>query len=205
MNVTMRVMDDSGRQKGARADAPPREAWERLGALLAERRGQLDPRYRHRNVFATEVGLKESLLADVENAKRETFTPPTLAAIEVAYRIAPGSIRQVLDDPSLTEFPHRLGGAVLAVSSGDSATVAESETVTQREPLRNPGDLGDDIPFSSLKPWEQRLLMITELSPEQRIKILTIARWELREMPAGNPMPADRPTSLADRRQNGPS
>lgn len=114
MGVTMRVMDTSGGQTGTPGDGFPLAAWERLGVLLRQRRGQLDARYRHRNVFAEEVGLKESLLADLENAKRTTFTQETLAAVEVAYGLGPGSIREALTNPSLTEFPHRLGRTRMA-------------------------------------------------------------------------------------------
>lgn len=71
--------------------------WKRLGDLLVQRRIELDPRYRVREVFAAQAGIHPRMLYDIERAKRTTFPPGTLATFEVAYQWAPGSIKRVLD------------------------------------------------------------------------------------------------------------
>jgi hypothetical protein len=83
------------------------DAWERLGDMLVQRRISLAPRYRVRELFASDVGLKWRLLYDIERHKRQNFTDETLAAFEVAYQLRPGSIATVLDggQPELMEVP----------------------------------------------------------------------------------------------------
>ena len=75
---------------------PSADAWARLGELLVQRRIEIAPRYRERTVFAEDVGIHWRMLHDIERAKRKSFTPETLAAIEVAYRWRPGSVARVL-------------------------------------------------------------------------------------------------------------
>jgi len=72
------------------------KAWSRLGELLIQRRVDLDPRYRNRQVFSDERHLDYRLCYDVEQAKRTNFGQATLAAIEQSYGLMPGSIRDVL-------------------------------------------------------------------------------------------------------------
>jgi hypothetical protein len=110
----------------------PRDAWERLGRLLAARRAQIDPRYRIRKVFAAEVGaemdIRESMLADLENAKRpNTFPPATIAAFETAYQLQPGSFEEALAGGELTP-------------ASRSLTLMDSPATTY------PDEVGDD-PF----------------------------------------------------------
>jgi hypothetical protein len=114
-------------------DSYPQEAWQRVGSLLAARRGQIDPRYRVRKLFAEQVGLKESLLQELEGGKRTTFRPSTLAAVERGYRIAHGSIYKALQDPTLTEFPDRAGESHVELT--DKAAARDDLTVhTTEEP-----------------------------------------------------------------------
>jgi len=82
---------------------PPRQdgSWARLGELLVQRRIELDPRYRNRRIFADERGLNWRLLHDLERAKRTNFEPETMAAVEVAYGLAPGSIGRTLSGGEL--------------------------------------------------------------------------------------------------------
>lgn len=82
--------------------AYPHQAWLRLGRLLQERRGQLDPTFTKRTRFADAVGVNLKTLVDIEKAARTTFSDATLAAIETAYQWRPGSIRAVLEggDPA---------------------------------------------------------------------------------------------------------
>lgn len=76
--------------------------WQRLAALLSDRRTRLDPQYKSRLKFAADTGLNERLIADLENARRSSYRSTTLGAVETAYRWAPGSIDRVLEggDPA---------------------------------------------------------------------------------------------------------
>lgn len=78
-----------------------------LGEQLKRRRVDLDPKYRSRGVFAAETGLNERLVADLENARREGYRDTTLAAVEVAYRLEPGTVSRFLEgrDADLVVLP----------------------------------------------------------------------------------------------------
>jgi hypothetical protein len=77
------------------------ERWQQLGAFLIQRRTQLSPRFHNRGAFCEATGLKYRLIYDIEEARRTNFGASTLAAIEAAYRLEPGTI------------PRFLAGAVL--------------------------------------------------------------------------------------------
>jgi hypothetical protein len=83
------------------------DAWERLGAMLRQRRISLSPRYRVRELFANETGMHWRMLHDIERAKRDNFTDDTIKAIEVAYQWRPGSVARVLagGEPDPMEVP----------------------------------------------------------------------------------------------------
>lgn len=72
------------------------EAWKRLGNLLVARRIDLNVTYRNRRAFAADTNLDYRVLYDIERARRDNYTDSTLAAIEKAYKWAPGSIQRVL-------------------------------------------------------------------------------------------------------------
>jgi hypothetical protein len=72
------------------------DAWARLGALLVRRRVELDRRYRNRQLFATERDIEYRLVSDIERHRRQNFEETTIAVIEAAYDLAPGSIGRVL-------------------------------------------------------------------------------------------------------------
>ena len=75
--------------------------WQRLGALLIQRRTALNPRFHNRGAFCDATGLKYRLVYDIEEARRTNFGGSTLAAIEAAYRLAPGTIGRFLDGGDL--------------------------------------------------------------------------------------------------------
>lgn len=78
-------------------DAYPREAWERLGQRLKQRRPQIDTRYRVRKIFAEEHdGLTDKTVQEIENAYRTTFSDVMLSTIEAAYQLKGGSIERFL-------------------------------------------------------------------------------------------------------------
>jgi hypothetical protein len=75
---------------------PNEPAGKRLGSLLVRRRIELDPAWRSRKAFAAEHNLLYRIVNDAENGNRFNFEPVTITAIEVAYRLAPGSLRRSL-------------------------------------------------------------------------------------------------------------
>lgn len=79
----------------------PRAAWVRLGELLVRRRIELDPRYRNRRAFTSERAVEYRIVNDAELGKRDNYEPGTIAALEVAYALAPGSIGRALDGGEL--------------------------------------------------------------------------------------------------------
>ena len=78
------------------AVSDPREGWERLAALLINRRVELSPQYRNRQKFAADTGLNERLISDLENSRRTSYRSTSLRAVERAYRWQPGSIDRAL-------------------------------------------------------------------------------------------------------------
>jgi hypothetical protein len=67
-------------------------AWRRLGAMLIQRRTAIDPRFHNRGTFCDVTGLHYRVVYDIEEAKRRNFGNATLAAIETAYQLEPGTI-----------------------------------------------------------------------------------------------------------------
>ena len=72
------------------------DRWQRLGALLIQRRTALDPRYHNRTAFSEATGLNYRVVYDIEEARRANFGTSILAAIEAAYRLEPGAIGRFL-------------------------------------------------------------------------------------------------------------
>ena len=98
----------------------PSAAWERLGEMLVRRRLELDPRYRNRQTFARERGPRlYRVFSDVELGKRTSYKPATLAEIEAAYQLEPGSIGRFLGGGDLD--PPQSGGSGPAAASSDEA------------------------------------------------------------------------------------
>jgi hypothetical protein len=75
---------------------PSQEDWKRLGEQLIRRRVLLDRRFRKRRVFAEECGVNWRLVSDIESARRTNFGQAVLAELEIAYRLAPGSMERFL-------------------------------------------------------------------------------------------------------------
>lgn len=101
------------------------EARARLGEQLVRRRIELDPRYRNRQLFADERGVSYRIVSDIEAGRRENFEDATLAALEVAYQLAPGAIQAAETRGHLEPLP--APPALQAVPSpDDDADPAES-------------------------------------------------------------------------------
>ena len=89
----------------------PTANWKRLGELLVRRRIELDPRYSNRRLFADESGLNYRIVSDVERGRRDNYENQTIAAVEVAYRVLPGSVARVVagGEPALQPVPAPAG------------------------------------------------------------------------------------------------
>lgn len=69
--------------------------WQRLGALLAQRRRELG--YRRVAPFVRAHNLSHrKTIDDLERARRDNYSPATLAHVELIYGWQPGSIAAVL-------------------------------------------------------------------------------------------------------------
>lgn len=76
-------------------------AWRTLGDLLVTRRVQLDARYSNRRTFVAEThsGKEDSwyrMVTSIENGSRTNYARETLAAMEIAYQLTPGSILRTI-------------------------------------------------------------------------------------------------------------
>jgi hypothetical protein len=77
-----------------------------LGALLTERREELDPRYYVREVFAPERGINLRTAADLENGRPRNFTPLTLRdVVAPAYAVTYESLLDAADGGDLLALP----------------------------------------------------------------------------------------------------
>jgi hypothetical protein len=81
------------------------DRWAALGEFLIHRRIEIDPRYRKRTVFVRETHMNERAIYDIEKARRQDFSLPTIIAIEQVYRLETGFVRKFLSstDPAEDE------------------------------------------------------------------------------------------------------
>lgn len=133
-------------------DTPESQRWKRLGKSLLARRVELDLRYRNRRAFAADVGLDYRVLYDIESGRRSNYSDATLHAIERAYRIQAGSIRNALT-----------GGAIEPI-----APPVEGEARQAATPEPTYSD-----------PAEQKIWEITELPPVVRRQLIGVLRVTL--------------------------
>lgn len=106
----------------------PTADWKRLGELLVRRRIELDPRYSNRKLFARERGLNYRIVTDLEHGIRGNYEDGTITAAEVAYRVAPGSLRRALAGGGLEALPPPVPlRAVPAAAAETAGTPAERE------------------------------------------------------------------------------
>jgi hypothetical protein len=85
--------------------AHPAAAWQRLGAMLGQRRVELDPRYKNLALFTEDRGINYRLGWDIEAGRRTNYRRLTLRAIEVAYHLQPGAIDAALTGGHLAVLP----------------------------------------------------------------------------------------------------
>lgn len=73
------------------------ERWQRLAELLAARRARLNPEWADRTRFCSDTGLSYRSLSDLENGRRDNYSPAWLAKVERAYQLKPGAIRRYVN------------------------------------------------------------------------------------------------------------
>jgi hypothetical protein len=146
----MQAMTGNGER---RMETYPKDAWQRLGHLLKQRRPKIDPRYRIRRTFAEENHLTDKTVQEIENAYRETFSTEMLGAVEVAYRLPAGTIRHVLSSPDVQQLPELPTGAQRIVG-----------------PIRpsGPVEIPAEVSLQDLAAWEQHLWHTPDLTVEER-------------------------------------
>lgn len=71
-------------------------AWERLGRLLEQRREQMHRPWRKLTQFTRDRDIDYRVAWDLEHGRRTNYRQLTIAAVEVAYGWAPGSVASVL-------------------------------------------------------------------------------------------------------------
>lgn len=76
-------------------------AWLRLGQLLTRRRIEIDGRYRNLEQFCRERNVDWRACWDIEHARPRNWRRESLVALEVAYKLEPGSIASALTGEDL--------------------------------------------------------------------------------------------------------
>jgi transcriptional regulator with XRE-family HTH domain len=70
------------------------QGWERLGAAVVARRVELGMLTREQLVEKS--GMSRRLLSDIENGRRTSYDPATLARVEQALQWLPGTVDRIL-------------------------------------------------------------------------------------------------------------
>ena len=141
-------------------------AWQNLAGLLIHRRVQLDPRYRNRRTFCDEKQIEYRVVSDIEGARRSNFSAPMLTALEVAYDIPDGGIKQALTDPTLKELPRRN----TSPTSPRRASPHASNTSLY---------IPADVHLADLEPWEQHIWRTPDLTANERRGLIRFGRLQL--------------------------
>lgn len=104
---------------------PATDPWKKLGTQLVRRRIELNPAYHNRQTFVTERRLNYRTVSDIENGRRDNYEPQTISAIEVAYAVAPGSVRAAIAggelEPLAAPEPSRREAPASPAADGDAA------------------------------------------------------------------------------------
>ena len=104
--------------------------WQRLGEMLLNRRVELTGDT-NREAFARDAGLRYSRsLFDIENGKRDNYSPAMLAQMEQVYRWAAGSIELVLQGGQPIELSDGHRSAAL-LSLKDRRYTGQTELVCE--------------------------------------------------------------------------
>lgn len=128
-------------------------AWQRLAAMLIQRRTAIDPRFHSRGAFCKATGLKYRLVYDIEEAKRTNFGSGALASIEAAYQLEPGTIRDFLAGEEVSGLTPWLA-AVPDAPAAEDATVHDIMLRVFTDPL------------------ERRVWESTKLTEDERLAVI---------------------------------
>ncbi|MEV4178783.1 hypothetical protein, partial [Nonomuraea sp. NPDC049709] len=119
-------------------DAPD---WTTLGNLLVARRVQINPVYRNRRRFVADTagGSPDSwyrMITSIETGARDNYSRETIAAMEVAYQLEPGSLTRSVRtqqlEPKRQEAMVRPGGP-----GGETHTPEPPASVIERQVLED--------------------------------------------------------------------
>ncbi len=124
--------------------------WGTLGNLLVRRRVQLNPHYKNRRKFVadTHSGSEDSwyrMITSIETGARTNYSRETLAAMEIAYQLEPGSLDRSLRTQAL-EPQRQAAMAAAPVMAGGSAQEAPPASEIERrvlEELRTQAEASD--------------------------------------------------------------
>jgi hypothetical protein len=156
----------------------------RLGELLIRRRLDIDPRYQNRQVFADERGVEYRIVSAIERGERANFQIVTIAKLEAAYDLAPGSIASFLAGG---ELELREPAAPLAEPAParrlrvlDDPTISSSELAAEIAMVE--AELAARTPPRDAT--EARIWQMPDLLPDERRKFVAVLRI-LRRGPGG--------------------
>lgn len=122
----------------------PPEAWQRVGALLRARRGELGGR--NRKEFARAGAVSDRPVYDLEEGRRTNFRPETIAQLERVYQLQPGAIEKALKGGGLDK---------LSTDQADSLNVIDHQVESGHMLIAIP----DDLPAEErevLRRWAER-------------------------------------------------
>jgi hypothetical protein len=142
----------------------PEKNWVRLGKLLVRQRIELDPRYVNRQLFANERCIGYRTVGDIERGRRSNYEEATIAAVETAYAVTPGSVAGALAGGELTPLPPRAGAAVPRQHPGEDPVPGWFPEVSQVARRLFPRDRAKQLLWSmETEPEEVRSRLIEAL------------------------------------------
>lgn len=150
-----------------------KSAWERLGRLLADRRVQIAPRYRNKNLFAAEREINRRMLWQVESGDRDNYRPDTIRAIEVAYMLAPGAIDRALAGGDLEPAPEPPRPHSAPPPSGTDALRALFENEPEPD---SPEDRGAWDIFPAREDYALRWIWRSDRPEQERRAMIKVVR-----------------------------
>jgi transcriptional regulator with XRE-family HTH domain len=104
--------------------------WQRVAGAVISRRRALG--MRTASALAEKMQVSSRLLGDIENARRTSYSPGTIAALEAALRWESGSVRAVLDGHEPVERPELTAReAGRALEHGDADVLEELRSISR--------------------------------------------------------------------------
>ncbi|MGH3745766.1 MAG: hypothetical protein ACRDT8_00015 [Micromonosporaceae bacterium] len=147
----------------------PASAWQDLGRWLAQRRVELNPRWRHRAQFISDVAPRmRRVITDLETAKRTNYKSETLHAMDGLYGLAIGGIETKLAGGEPVKLED-IEGRDATTQAGE----AEGATTTMRVLASELDQLPDEVKNRAVRAVEAAgLAIIRELRAESDRRLL---------------------------------